>query len=97
MICQEKGWDESHEPVCVACGNDIRVRGEAGVAVLMGEVLECHTSEGYWVAHFDCRRHEWRMATPDKELWHVRRLEDRTYVLLTSRPEWARKEPWYMA
>ena len=92
-IAMEKGWSETEGPTCAACANPIRARGEKDVAVLAGEILECRTPEGTWYAHFRCRARDWWLAVPDEKLWYVRHLAERTYVLLTDRPEWARKNP----
>lgn len=93
-ICDRYGWHEGNAPICAGCGCVIGVRGEAGVAVLGGEVLECRsTTPGQdWFAHFHCRTTEWHLAHPTGQWW-VRTLGERTYILLTSRPGWAEKEP----
>jgi hypothetical protein len=93
-VCRDQGWSETNQPVCVACANPIRVRGDSPeVSVLVGEVIGCQLSDWVWFAHFDCRKHEWQFATPT-ENWWIRKIGfDRTYVLLTSRPDWVRTWP----
>lgn len=97
-ICAQNGWCEGNEPVCVACANPIRVRGdEPMIAVLMGEVLACLEDEKVlWLAHFNCRTADWRAAEKTAK-WHVRTMPGRVYVLLTSRPDYAQKEPWIVS
>jgi len=93
QICKDNGWDGSHPPTCVACMNPIAVRGDTpDNAVLVGEVLVCKWSDGTWVAHFSCRRADWYEATLTDD-WYRRTMPDRTYVLLTSRPDWVQKQP----
>lgn len=94
-ICHQNGWCETNEPVCASCANPIRVRGDEPMnAVLMGEVLACIDGEKVlWLAHFNCRTADWR-AAKKTDKWHVRTMPGRVYVLLTSRPDWAKKEPW---
>ncbi len=96
-LCKDNGWDENHRPVCVGCANPIGVRGDTpDNAVLAGEVLACQWSDGTWVAHFSCRRFDWYSASLTDDWWKRTMGADRTYALMTSRPDWVRKQPEFM-
>jgi hypothetical protein len=97
-VCLQNGWTENNRPVCAGCRNPIGVRGDTpGNAVLVGEALELQVDgEVVWVAHFDCRRFDWRAAARTLNWWERDLPGDRKAILLllTDRPAWAEKEPW---
>jgi hypothetical protein len=74
--------------------NPIGVRGDPGVAVLGGPVLECEWSGGTWLSHFSCRREEWSWATPTDNPT-VRTMPGRIYRLLLEDAvrDWWLKQP----
>lgn len=67
--------------------------------MLVGEAIEILAPrETDRHAHFDCIRHEWRLAVPvegDPGNWWERRLGNKRYFLVTSRPTWVMNQPWF--
>jgi len=63
--CMPIRWHEADMPTCAGCANKIIVRGEQGVAVPVGPILEHVAGDGRhpWVAHWRCRRWEWWAAS----------------------------------
>lgn len=90
LSAQDFGWHELNEPQCAACAIPIRIRGEAGVAVPMGPILFCLWTEGVWISHFFCRRHDWYCAAPTRDP-RRRTLDDRGYVLMAT--DWWARQP----
>ena len=96
-ICRANGWTERNRPKCSWCANPIGVRGDVPEnAVLVGEILlTVVDGKVTRIAHFDCERHMWRLAEKTG-VWNERAVDGRTLLLVSSRPEWASKQPWYV-
>lgn len=96
-ICQANGWTESNRPKCSWCQNPIGVRGDTPRnAVLGGEVLLTLVADKVTrISHFDCERHLWRMAA-GAGVWYERILGNMKFMLVSSRPEWVERQPWYV-
>jgi hypothetical protein len=97
-ICEPNGWTENNRPSCAWCMNQIGVRGDTpGNAVLGGEVLlTVVDGKVTRISHFDCERHIWRMATK-AGTWYERFLGGAKLMLVSSRMEWAERQPWIVS